>query len=102
MRFAISLAGLDQSICPISFVILVVCVAIVSSCGVATISPLTQRVNTGTIVFPPSTAIRSNNCPVVSPGKISVSTISMISPVSSPSSICIMVTPVLESPLRIA
>ena len=102
MRFTISLAGLDQSICPISFVILAVCVAIVSSCGVATISPLTQRANTGTIISPPSTAIRSNNCPVVSPGKISVSTMSMMSPVSRPSSICIMVTPVLDSPLIIA
>ena len=65
-------------------------------------SPFTHLSNTGEIVRAPNSAIRSNKVPVVSFGSISISAMSIISPVSKPSSICIMVTPVFVSPFKIA
>ena len=102
ISFEISRADLLQSITPVFLEIIGAYVCSLSFCGVGVILPFSSP----SIVFksksPPITAKRSNNSSAVSYSPISVSAFKSISPVSSPLSIFIVVTPVTFSPFIIA
>ena len=68
------------------------------SCRTGTIAPRSSNPSASTSASPPSAASRGASDAAVSSGPIPRARWSRMSPVSSPSSICMMVTPVSWSP----
>ena len=99
-RLCTACAGIAQSISPISLRIIGACVAAASSCGSGTIVSSRSIVSTSSSA--PISLRRSNSSPEVSFSPISVSAFRSMSPVSSPSPICWIVTPVVFSPFSTA
>ena len=91
-------ASCVKSNCAISLVSGGAFVACVSSCFCGVNSPASIFSSAVTSVLAPTALTRSNSSPLVSSGSMAIGSTSKMSPVSSPSSSCMMVTPVPASP----
>ena len=98
INLSIVTAGFVKSICPNSFVIFPAYDDFSSSCGVLVAVPFSSFDNVLTINFPPSIASLSKRLPPVSFSSNFMTAVSITSPVSSPSAMYIVVTPVSSSP----
>ena len=95
-------AGWVKSNCAISLVRDGALVARDSSCFFGVSFPASILGRTSTSVLAPIALTRSNSSPLVMSGSIATGCTYKISPVSNPSSNCIIVTPVSASPLSTA
>ena len=98
IKRSISTADLVKSIFPKSFVIIFAYSVVVSPCFSGVTSPFSMSSMVSTQSFAPAALNLSNKEPPVSSLSNGTTTFVSISPVSRPSSICIMVTPVSFKP----
>ncbi len=99
MKHSSSTAGFAQSISPSCFFMIVVWVAASWSWGVYTAVPCAMASRVFTQSSAPASARRPKSVPPVSPSFKGTSVFRIISPVSRPSSMRMVVTPVTGSPL---
>ena len=102
MRRSSTSAGCCQSMAPSALSILLAYVAPSAGCFCASRAPCLARSSDRTTRRAPSAARRSCSVAVVSLGPMSAASVSNMSPVSSPASICMMVMPVCASPASTA
>ncbi len=95
-------AGAVQSMRPSSLRSIGACVAAAWSCGTGDTVPRASPSMVSTSSAPPRRASRASSSGVVSSGPIGVARDSRMGPVSRPSSIIIVVTPVSVSPFTMA